>query len=552
METIIQFLAANPLVLMFIVIGGGFLLGNISVAGFSLGPAAVLFTGILLGAIDPRLKVPDLFYVLGLILFVYTIGLQSGPTFFSSFGRRALRANLLAGGVIGLAAGIVILGRSLGMFNGALAAGVFAGSLTNTPALAASIESVKHALASNSGVAHPDALLSAPVIGYSVTYPFGVIGVLLGFYLFGRGSAKMADSSSTEETDDANASRVLARTYVAVNSGALSVPVSDLLSRSENQGILLSRIRRGETTTLVYGDTVLERGDFVVVVATADGHDRALALFGKESAREIQYESAELDFRRIEVSDGKVVGRRIADLQLQDLLDATITRIRRGDTDFVPSGNTVLERGDRVRVLTWKGNVERLCRFFGDSVKTASEADFLSVSIGLLLGILIGMIPVPLPGGSTFTLGFAGGPLIVGLVLGWIRRSGPVVWGMPYGVNLSLRQFGLVLFLGGIGLRAGDGFIRTIMHGGWELIVVGGVVTMTVTVTVLLVGVRVLGLSFPAAMGLMSGIQTQPACLAYAGERSSSNAPNVWYASVYPLSMIVKIIIAQVIAGLLL
>ena len=512
----------------------------------------MLFTGILFGAIDPRLKVPDLFYVLGLILFVYTIGLQSGPTFFSSFGRRAMRANLLAAGVICVAAAIVVLARALGMFDGALAAGVFAGSLTNTPALAASIESVKHILASRTGSAVPEALLSAPVIGYSVTYPFGVVGVLLGFYLFGRRSSKHGEPESLEAEDDEHAGRVLARTYVAVNPNALTIAVSELLSREENQGILLSRVRRGETTALVYGDTVLERGDLVVVVAPPEGHERALALFGKESAREIQYESAELDFRRIEVSERKVVGRRIADLQLQDLLDATITRIRRGDTDFVPSGNTVLERGDRVRVLTWKGNVERLCRFFGDSVKTASEADFLSVSIGLLLGILLGMVPIPLPGGSTFTLGFAGGPLIVGLVLGWIRRTGPVVWGMPYGVNLSLRQFGLVLFLGGIGLRAGDGFVRTIMHGGWELIVVGGVVTMTVTVTVLLVGVRVLGLSFPAAMGLMSGIQTQPACLAYAGERSSSNAPNVWYASVYPLSMIVKIIIAQVIVGLLL
>ena len=548
MDIVIQFLAANPLVLLFIVIGAGFLIGNISVAGFSLGPSAVLFTGIIFGAIDSRLKVPDLFYVLGLILFVYTIGLQSGPTFFSSFGRRALRANLLAAAVICFGALIVVAARYAGMFDGALAAGVFAGSLTNTPALAASIESLKHVTLAKNGVS--DALLSAPVIGYSVTYPFGVIGVLLGFYLLGRRLSRHGESPADLEEELPGG--VLARTYVALNPQSLAVPVSEFLSRPENAGILLSRMRRGESTALVYGETILEKGDLVVAVATPEGHERALALFGKESPRELQYEGADLDFRRIVVSDGKVVGRRIAELRLQELLDATITRIRRGDTDFVPSGSTVLERGDRVRILTWKGNVERLCRFFGDSVKEASEADFLSVSIGLLVGILIGMIPVPLPGGGTFTLGFAGGPLIVGLVLGWIRRTGPVVWGMPYGVNLSLRQFGLVLFLGGIGLRAGDGFIRTIMHGGWELIFVGGVVTMSVTVTVLLVGVQSLKFSFPAAMGLMSGIQTQPACLAYASERTSSNAPNVWYASVYPLSMIVKIVIAQIIAGMLL
>ena len=549
MNSLVQFLAANPLVLLFVVVGCGYLLGSLRVAGFSLGPAAVLFTGIVFGAVDSRLKVPDLLYIFGLILFVYTIGLQSGPTFFSSFGRRALRANLLAVGVIALAAMIVAVARWAGMFNGAFAAGVFAGSLTNTPALAASIEAAKRALAGNSG--HPafEVLLSAPVIGYSLTYPFGVIGVLLGFHIFGRRVVSRSDDPSGEESDDSEKGHVQAKTYVAVNLGILSVTVSDLLSREENKGIVLSRVRRGESTSLVYGDTVFERGDFVVAVATAEGHARGLELFGKESPREIQFESADLDFRRIEVSDGRVVGRRIKELQLQDLLDATITRIRRGDTDFVPSGNTVLERGDRIRILTWKGNVESLCRFFGDSVKTVSEADFLSVSIGLLVGILLGMVPLPLPGGSIFTLGFAGGPLIVGLLLGWMRRTGPVVWGMPYGGNLTLRQFGLVLFLAGIGLRAGDGFVQTALHGGWELILVGGVVTITVTVTTLLVGMRLLGLPFVAAMGLMSGIQTQPACLAFANERTSSDTPNVWYASVYPLSMIVKIIIAQILVG---
>ncbi len=552
MNFLVEFLSTNPLALLFLVIGGGFLLGSVRVAGFSLGPSAVLFTGIIVGALDPRLKVPDLFYILGLVLFVYTIGLQSGPTFFSSFGRRALRANLVACGVIILAACIVGVACRAGLFDGALAAGVFAGSLTNTPALAASIETLRHLLSGNGGNQIPAEILSAPVIGYSVTYPFGVIGVLLGFYFVGRYSARRPKAKLFREDEEATAGTVEARTYIAVNPESLSIPVSDLLSREENAGILLSRVRRGKTTALVYGDTVLEQGDYVVAVATPESHIRALALFGKESPREIQYESAELDYRRIEVSERKVVGRKIADLQLQELLDATITRIRRGDTDFVPTGDTVLERGDRIRILTWKGNIERLCKFFGDSVKEASEADFLSVSIGLLAGILIGMIPIPLPGGSSFTLGFAGGPLIVGLLLGWMRRVGPIVWGMPYGVNLSLRQFGLVLFLAGIGLRAGDGFFTTILRGGWELILIGGVVTMTVTITVLLAGSRFLGLSLPASMGLMSGIQTQPACLAYANDRTSSNSPNVWYASVYPLSMIVKIIIAQLVASLML
>jgi putative transport protein len=272
-------------------------------------------------------------------------------------------------------------------------------------------------------------------------------------------------------------------------------------------------------------------------------------LFGRESEREIQTENQEFDFRRIEVSDKRVVGKTIGELNLQEMLDATITRIRRGDVDMVPSSDTVLERGDRVRVLTWAGNIDRLRKFFGDSVRSSSETDFLSLSLGLVLGVLLGMVPLPLPGGSRFTLGFAGGPLIVGLVLGNLNRTGRIIWGMPFGVNVTLRQVGLVLFLAGIGTKAGDGFLQTVQNGGWEVMAAGAVITASVTVVTLFLGVRVLKLSLPAAMGLMSGIQTQPACLAYANEHATTNAPDVWYASVYPASMISKIILAQLLVG---
>jgi putative transport protein len=300
-------------------------------------------------------------------------------------------------------------------------------------------------------------------------------------------------------------------------------------------------------TSLVYGDTVFERDDLVVAVGTEAGQARALKLFGKESPRDIHTENQEFDFRRIEVSSRSVVGKAISDLNVQELLDATITRIRRGDVDFVPSGSTVLERGDRIRVITWAGNVERVARFFGDSVRASSETDFLSLSLGLVLGVLLGMIPLPLPGGATFTFGFAGGPLIVGLILGRVQRTGPILWGMPFSVNVTLRQVGLVLFLAGVGTKAGDGFLRVIEGGGWLLLAVGAVITTTVTVAALLIAVRGLRLSYAAAMGLMSGIQTQPACLAYAAEQTGGDAPNVWYAAVYPVSMIVKIVLAQIL-----
>ena len=547
MTAILDALAGNPLLLLFAVIGIGSLLGNVRISGFSLGPAAVLFTGILFGALDPRLRIPELVYVLGLVLFVYTIGLQSGPTFFASFGKRAFRANVFAFGAVVLAALLAAAARRTFGLDGPTMVGVFCGSLTNTPALAASIEALRQGAGTAADV---QARTSAPVVGYSVAYPFGVIGVLLAFHLFGKAGAKKRDDTPENVAGFAQpAGSIVARTYRIVNPGIVGRSVASVLGDGPGQGFVLSRMRRGNTTTLVYAEATFAQGDLVVAVGDAAALGRARMLFGEESPVAIEAENREFDFRRIEVSDRKVVGKAIAELNLQRLLDATITRIRRGDVDFVPTGDTLLERGDRVRVITWAGNVDRVARYLGDSVRSSSEADFLSLSAGLVAGVLLGIAPFPLPGGGTFTLGFAGGPLVAGLILGRIQHSGPVSWGMPYGVNLTLRQLGLVLFLAGIGTKAGDGFLHTVAEGGWTIMGIGAVITTVVTAAVILLGSRVLRLPVAAVMGVMAGIQTQPACLAYASEQSGSDVPNVWYASVYPVSMIAMIILAQLMVG---
>jgi putative transport protein len=555
MQTLTDFLASSPFLLLFAVIGLGYLAGSVSVLGFSLGPAAVLFAGIFFGALDPRLRIPDLIYVFGLILFVYTIGLQSGSTFFASFGRRALRANLFAAGVIVFSAVLAGAAAKLFSLDGATLSGVFCGAVTNTPALAAGVEAIRTVLHNRGADASViAAAANAPVVGYSVAYPFGVIGVLLGFTIFGklRHASARHDDSIDDGSPGGSMGPISARTFRIVNPGIIGKTVSSTLSLHRGSGFVLSRLRRGENTALVYPDSTFERDDLIVAVGDGPALERARAFFGEEAHQQIQTENEEFDFRRIEVSDRKAVGKTIASLNLQRMLDATITRIRRGDVDFVPTSETTLERGDRVRVITWAGNMDRLIKFFGDSVRSGTETDFLSLSLGIVLGILLGMAPFPLPGGSTFTLGFAGGPLIAGLLLGRMQRSGPITWTMPFAVNLSLRQIGLVLFLAGIGTKAGDGFLTTIAAGGWKLMAIGAVITLSETAVVLVVGVRALGLSYQAVMGFLSGIQTQPACLAYANSKSSSNAPDIWYASVYPVSMISKIILAQLLVGWLL
>jgi putative transport protein len=546
MQSLVEFLAHQPLLVLFLVIGVGYLAGSVHVFRFSLGPAAVLFTGIAVGAIDPRLQIPEFIHVLGLILFVYTTGLQSGSSFFSSFGRRGIRANLAAGGVLCIAAAFCAVMRHVWDIGPALIVGAFVGSLTNTPALASSIDAIR-GLAGES--ADLPELLSAPVIGYSVTYPFGVIGVLLAFYVFERTVAR--EDPAVSELGEEETGHIVARSYRVTNPAAIGVEVRTILPEDIQHMIVFSRLKRGDLLSLVGGKTKFQADDLVTAVCEERAHARVLEILGELSDEALQKERAQFDYRRIEVSDKNVVGRKIKDLGLQDHFEATITRLRRGDVDFVPSGETVIEHGDRVRVLTRVDNIERLTKFFGDSVRSGSEADFFPVSLGIVLGALLGLLPLPLPGGTTFTLGFAGGPLIVGLILGRIQRTGSIIWGMPYSANLTLRQIGLVLFLAGIGTRAGDGFLETLARGGWKLALIGGAVTSLTTMLVLLFGVRWLKLSPPAVMGMMSGIQTQPACLAYAAQRTATNLPDLWYATVYPVSMIAKIILAQMLVRFL-
>lgn len=543
MDSLVEFLAYQPLLVLFFVIGAGYFLGSISVFRFSLGPAAVLFTGIAIGGIDPRLRIPEVIPALGLILFVYTTGLQSGSTFFNSFGERAIRANFVALGV--LCIGVVLCAAAGALWNISppLIVGVFTGSLTNTPALASSIEAIRKVTL---GFDDAKQWLNAPVIGYGVSYPFGVIGVLLGFYIFER--LMSGQSSTAAELAEEPAGDLIARSYRVTNPNAVDVPVYKLVA---GIGAVLSRMKRGATLSLVDGNTVFQCGDIVTGVCGNKTHEHLFALFGEVSEEALESERGELDYRRMEVSNKEVVGRKVKELNFPGRFGATITRLRRGDVDFVPAGDTVIEHGDRVRVLTHPTNIDRLTKYFGDSIRSGSEADFFSVSLGIVLGALVGLLPVPLPGGNSFSLGLAGGPLIVGLILGRIQRTGPIIWGMPFSANLTLRQIGLVLFLAGVGTKAGDGFVHTLTDGGWRMGVIGAIVTTVTTALALTLGVKLLKLSTPEAMGFVSGIQTQPGCLAYASKKTSTNAADVWYSAVYPVAMIAKIILAQLLVYLL-
>jgi putative transport protein len=543
----IELLVHHPLLLLFVVVGIGYPLGRLRVGGSSLGVAAVLFVGIAIGALDPDLKLPEILYQLGLVLFVYTIGLSSGPAFFRSFGPRGLKANLLVLGMLGLGMALTLVAHRVLGLRPTLTGGLFAGALTNTPALAAELEYLKARLPAEQQVQG----LADPVVGYSIAYPLGVIGVLLAIALVQR-LWKVDYLAEAQRTREPGAIHEALETCVVKVLRPTEATLGVLMQR-HGWDVVFGRHQRGERITVADLSLRLEPGDLVTVVGTAGEVAEVIQGLGEVSQAPLAHDRSVLDYRRIFVSNPEVVGRRLGELDLPGRFGAVATRLRRGDVDMLAQEDTVLDAGDRIRVLTRRDQLEAVSHFFGDSYKAISEIDILSFSLGLALGLLLGTVPIPLPGGVDLKLGLAGGPLVVALVLGWLGRTGRFVWGLPYSANLTLRQIGLVMFLAGVGTRSGYAFVSTLTQGGgFQLLAAGAFITFTVALATLVIGHKLLGIPMSVLTGLLGGLQTQPAVLGFALEQTKNDLPNVGYTTVYPLATVGKIILAQVLLALLL
>lgn len=536
-------LADNPLLLLFVTAAIGYAVGRIRIKGASLGVAAVLFVGLFIGSFHPDLKIPDFAFTFGLAVFVYTIGLSSGAGFVASFSRKGLRDNLLVVVVLVLGALGVLAAARLLSLSPAVSAGLFAGSLTNTPALAAVMDTIRLGASAEAA----QTLLAEPVVGYSVAYPMGVLGPILAIAAV-RALYRVDYRAEAEKQDLSLVTRSISNLTVRVtNPTVVGWAVRDL-HRGKRLRVVLSRVEHDGEVRVVDGETTLTLGDRVVVVGLPDDVARATEVLGEADPRRLDTDRTTYDMRRMFVSRNDVVGRRIRDLDLPGRYGAVITRVRRGDVDVMASGDTVLELGDRVRVVAQRERMPEVGRLFGDSYRVLSEVDLLTFGLGMALGLLVGLIPVPLPGGVTFTLGSAGGPLLVGLVLGALRRTGPLVWTIPYSANLTLRQIGLIMFLAAVGLKSGYTFVSTFTQaGGATLLLAGAVVSVSVPLVLLLVGYRVLRIPYGTLTGMVAAAHTQPAVLGFALGQADDESPNLGWALVYPAAMIGKIVLAQAV-----
>jgi putative transport protein len=531
---VVDFFADDSILLVFAVIGAAAALGAVRVRQVSLGPAVALFVGLAVGAIDASLSGAEglgLLKELGLVLFTYTVGLSSGPTFFAGLRRGGIQAlTVTVVLIVGLAALCALAAEVLGL-TAADRAGLFAGSTTNTPSLQAATEAVTD---------------GDPVVAYSLAYPAAVVAMLVILTLL-LGRRLPLPAKLEPSPPPARAERIVNWTVQVTRGGLPSL--AELGDR--HPGVGFSRVDHDGAVAVAIGAHRLTVGDAVVVL----GPEPAVAAFcnevGERSDRHLPLDRAVLDFRRIAVSNRRMAGRRIGDLDLVRRFGATVTRVRRGDEDLVAHDDFLLQLGDRVRVVGPTDQLGAVARVFGDSERRLADVDAAGFALGIVAGLALGAVAIPFPGAGGVELGAGGGPLVVGLLLGVVSRTGPITWQVPQAANLVLRQLGVLMFLACAGLGSGQAFADAIgTRRGLELAAAGAVVSLLFAGLVPLVTELVLRRNVLDTAGMLAGIETQPAALGYASDRTSGDERIVHaYALVFPVAMITKIVVVQFLVG---
>ena len=528
MEEIRTLLQTQPLFALFLTIALGYLVGEINIKGFSLGSGAVLFVGLAIGGFAPKAAPPALLGTLGLLLFLYGVGIQYGAQFFRGLtSREGLKANAAATlGVIG-AGGVSLALVPMAGIQVDQTLGLFAGSGTSTATLQAIIAALK-----SEGAA----------VGYSVAYPFGVAGPILCIYALNAWLKPKIEQPAAQQIETAE--------IALRNTAFLGVRFPELVARLP-PGVVIAAVRRGGHNRLPSDNLVLNADDVLLATATdLAALQQSVALFGELQPGRIASDRQDLDYVRVFASKHSVVGCAIGDLEFPAGVTCSIVHVRRGDSDLLPASDLILEVGDRVGLLVKREAIKTMRAFFGDSIKGTADFSYISIGIGAALGLLIGLIPLPVPGLGKLTLGLAG-LLLLALYLGKIRRSGPLVWTMPLSANLVLRNFGLTIFLAQVGLASGPKFFATVSTTGITFLLYGALILLALVLITAFFSLWVFRLPFDMALGVICGATGNPAILAFASRIAPTDRPDVGYAMIFPSMTIVKILFVQIAAVLL-
>ncbi|EMR9382174.1 putative transporter [Escherichia coli] len=531
----------------------GLFIGNVKFRGIGLGIGGVLFGGIIVGHFVSQAGMTlssDMLHVIqefGLILFVYTIGIQVGPGFFASLRVSGLRLNLFAVLIVIIGGLVTAILHKLFDIPLPVVLGIFSGAVTNTPALGAGQQILRD-------LGTPMEMVDQMGMSYAMAYPFGICGILFTMWMLRViFRVNVETEAQQHESSRTNGGALIKTINIRVENPNLhDLAIKDVPILNGDK-IICSRLKREETLKVPSPDTIIQLGDLLHLVGQpADLHNAQLVI-GQEVDTSLSTKGTDLRVERVVVTNENVLGKRIRDLHFKERYDVVISRLNRAGVELVASGDISLQFGDILNLVGRPSAIDAVANVLGNAQQKLQQVQMLPVFIGIGLGILLGSIPVFVPGfPAALKLGLAGGPLIMALILGRIGSIGKLYWFMPPSANLALRELGIVLFLSVVGLKSGGDFVNTLVNGeGLSWIGYGALITAVPLITVGILARMLAKMNYLTMCGMLAGSMTDPPALAFANNlHPTSGAAALSYATVYPLVMFLRIITPQLLAVL--
>ncbi|GAB0867999.1 putative transporter [Escherichia coli] len=531
----------------------GLFIGNVKFRGIGLGIGGVLFGGIIVGHFVSQAGMTlssDMLHVIqefGLILFVYTIGIQVGPGFFASLRVSGLRLNLFAVLIVIIGGLVTAILHKLFDIPLPVVLGIFSGAVTNTPALGAGQQILRD-------LGTPMEMVDQMGMSYAMAYPFGICGILFTMWMLRViFRVNVETEAQQHESSRTNGGALIKTINIRVENPNLhDLAIKDVPILNGDK-IICSRLKREETLKVPSPDTIIQLGDLLHMVGQpADLHNAQLVI-GQEVDTSLSTKGTDLRVERVVVTNENVLGKRIRDLHFKERYDVVISRLNRAGVELVASGDISLQFGDILNLVGRPSAIDAVANVLGNAQQKLQQVQMLPVFIGIGLGVLLGSIPVFVPGfPAALKLGLAGGPLIMALILGRIGSIGKLYWFMPPSANLALRELGIVLFLSVVGLKSGGDFVNTLVNGeGLSWIGYGALITAVPLITVGILARMLAKMNYLTMCGMLAGSMTDPPALAFANNlHPTSGAAALSYATVYPLVMFLRIITPQLLAVL--
>lgn len=533
---------AHSILMLAVVIATGIALGKIKIKGISLGVTWILFAGIAFAHFGMRIDtgVLHILQEFGLILFVFSIGMQVGPGFFSSFKKGGLTLNMLAAGIVLLGVAVTCIIHLVTGLSISTMVGIMSGAVTNTPGLGAA----QQAYMDMTGTDNPDI-----ATGYAVAYPLavvGIIGTILAFrYIFRINLAREEENALAFDSSKESVARQLSLRVTNPSLNGMKVSqIHDLIQRN----FVISRIRYADgTVEMVNAETVLHTGDYILVITSQAAVPAITVFIGEETDMKWKQLNTQLISRKILVTKPEINGKSLSQLRLRSF-GVSITRVSRSGIDLVASPVLQLQLGDRITVVGTQQAITEVEKKLGNSLKRLNHPNLFPIFAGIMLGVILGSIPFAFPGiPQPVKLGLAGGPLIIAILL---SRFGPKYKLVTYtteSANLMLREIGIAIFLACVGLNAGENFVETIVNGGYKWIGYGILITLIPILITGIIGRKICKLNYFTLSGLIAGSMTDPPALAYSNDMAGNDTPAVGYATVYPLTMFLRVLSAQIL-----